>query len=349
MATSLWDPGSPARRGQLGCGERRARSAGARRHLAVGPGSASGSGADAVRGEQLVAPPWWARRRPARTAASTVASRAATRSSRRSDSTSRSRISAHIHATAWSARSAVEGRRSVRTVVGQPLDLGPRLVDARAGEGRRGHDRHGPSRVLGPQQVDGVAGSRPRPGGRPGSRSPSALLTTMTSASSMIPRLMPCSSSPPPGAASRTKQSTMSATTVSDWPTPTVSTSTTSKPAASHSSIASRVRRATPPRVPPDGDGRMNACGSRARRSMRVLSPMIEPPLRRLDGSTASTATRCPAAVRRDPSSSMKVDLPAPGRAADADPHGARRWRAARRRAGRRPRRAGRAGSTRRA
>ena len=46
---------------------------------------------------------------------------------------------------------------------------------------------------------------------------------------------------------------------------------------------------------------------------MRVLSPMIEPPLRRLDGSTARTATRCPAAVRRGPSSSMNVDLPAPG------------------------------------
>ena len=46
---------------------------------------------------------------------------------------------------------------------------------------------------------------------------------------------------------------------------------------------------------------------------MRVLSPRIDPPLRRLDGSMASTATRWPAAVRRVPSSSMKVDLPAPG------------------------------------
>ena len=46
---------------------------------------------------------------------------------------------------------------------------------------------------------------------------------------------------------------------------------------------------------------------------MRVLSPRIDPPLRRLDGSTASTATRWPAAVRWPPSSSMNVDLPAPG------------------------------------
>ena len=49
----------------------------------------------------------------------------------------------------------------------------------------------------------------------------------------------------------------MSATTVSDWPTPTVSTMITSKPAASHSSMASRVLRATPPSVPPEGEGRI--------------------------------------------------------------------------------------------
>ena len=36
--------------------------------------------------------------------------------------------------------------------------------------------------------------------------------------------------------------------TVSDCPTPTVSISTTSKPAASHSATASRDRRATPPK-----------------------------------------------------------------------------------------------------
>ena len=46
---------------------------------------------------------------------------------------------------------------------------------------------------------------------------------------------------------------------------------------------------------------------------MRVLSPRIEPPLRVLDGSTASTATRWPCSTRCSPSASMKVDLPAPG------------------------------------
>ena len=46
---------------------------------------------------------------------------------------------------------------------------------------------------------------------------------------------------------------------------------------------------------------------------MRVLSPRIEPPLRALDGSTASTATRWPASTRCRPSASMNVDLPTPG------------------------------------
>ena len=66
--------------------------------------------------------------------------------------------------------------------------------------------------------------------------SPSALVTTTRSASSMIPRLMPWRSSPPEGEASSTNTSTRSATASSDWPTPTVSTITTSNPAASHSS-----------------------------------------------------------------------------------------------------------------
>ena len=67
---------------------------------------------------------------------------------------------------------------------------------------------------------------------------------------------MPCSSSPAPGNSSTAKVSTISATAVSDWPVPTVSTMTTSKPAASQRSIASRVRAATPPRLPPEGEGR---------------------------------------------------------------------------------------------
>jgi hypothetical protein len=105
----------------------------------------------------------------------------------------------------------------------------------------------------------------------------------------------------------------MSDTAVSDWPTPTVSTMTTSKPAASTSTIASRVARATPPSVPEVGDGRMKAWGSTARSAMRVLSPRMLPPVRDEDGSTASTATRFPAFVRSVPRALMKVDFPTPG------------------------------------
>ena len=86
--------------------------------------------------------------------------------------------------------------------------------------------------------------------------------------------------------------STMSRAAVSLWPTPTVSTSTMSKPAASQRSSVSLVRRATPPRVAALGEGRMNALSRRAIVSMRLLSPRMLPPVRALEGSTARTATR---------------------------------------------------------
>ena len=143
--------------------------------------------------------------------------------------------------------------------------------------------------------------------------SPSALLTAIMSAISSKPFLMPCSSSPAPGSISTRKKSTMPATATSDWPTPTVSTRMTSKPAASQSAMVSRVARVTPPKVPAEGEGRTNAAGSTDRRCMRVLSPRIEPPLRVLEGSTASTATRRPSSVRTVPKASMKVLLPTPG------------------------------------
>ena len=105
----------------------------------------------------------------------------------------------------------------------------------------------------------------------------------------------------------------MPATVVSAWPTPIVSTMTTSKPAASQRSMVSRVLAATPPSVPEEGEGRTKAAGSAESRFMRVLSPRIEPPLRTDEGSTASTATLWPRAVRLEPSASISVDLPAPG------------------------------------
>ena len=109
------------------------------------------------------------------------------------------------------------------------------------------------------------------------------------------------------------KVSTISATATSDWPTPTVSTMTVSKPAASSTSIDSRVARATPPRCDPDGDGRTKASSLAVSAAIRVRSPRTEPPVRELLGSTATTATRCPCSMSRVPSASMKVDLPAPG------------------------------------
>ena len=144
-------------------------------------------------------------------------------------------------------------------------------------------------------------------------RSPSALLTKIRSASSITPRLMPCNSSPPEGSSNSRKKSVISATRSSDWPTPTVSTITRSKPAASHKYRASRVRRATPPSLVPAGDGRMKAAGCVDNSGIRVLSPRMEPPLMTELGSTVSTATRWPAAMACSPNTSMKVDLPTPG------------------------------------
>ena len=75
-----------------------------------------------------------------------------------------------------------------------------------------------------------------------GMLSPSALFTASASAISRMPFLIPCSSSPAPGSISTRKKSTIDATVTSDWPTPTVSTRITSYPAASQTSIPSRVR-----------------------------------------------------------------------------------------------------------
>ena len=83
------------------------------------------------------------------------------------------------------------------------------------------------------------------------------------------------------------------------------------------------MRRATPPSVPPDGDGRMNAFGSRKPFGMRVLSPRMLPPVtatRRVDRQHRH------AVARRDqvavPSASMNVLLPTPGGAGDPDADG---------------------------
>jgi len=73
------------------------------------------------------------------------------------------------------------------------------------------------------------------------------------------------------------------------------------------------VRRATPPNCVWLGEGRINAFVSRASRSMRVLSPKMDPPDRVELGSTASTATLWPKPVSIVPKLSINVDLPTPG------------------------------------
>ena len=121
--------------------------------------------------------------------------------------------------------------------------------------------------------------------------SPSALLTTIASASSITPFLMPCNSSPAPVSTMSIKKSTIERTVTSLCPTPTVSTRIISYPAASQSSMVSLLLRATPPSVPPAGDGRIYASGCFVNVSIRVLSPKILPFVTWLVGSTASTAT----------------------------------------------------------
>ena len=129
----------------------------------------------------------------------------------------------------------------------------------------------------------------------------------------MMPRLMPWSSSPVPASCMSRKKSTMEWTAVSLCPTPTVSTNMLLYPAASHSTMVSRVLRATPPSEPADGEGRMNAPWCCDSFSMRVLSPSMEPLVRSLEGSMASTASLPPCFSTCRPNTSIDVDLPAPG------------------------------------
>ena len=82
----------------------------------------------------------------------------------------------------------------------------------------------------------------------------------------------------------------MECTIVSDWPTPTVSIMIVSNPAASQSTMVSLVFLATPPKVDPEGEGRIKAFSSVTSCSILVLSPRILPLFTVLLGSTAKTA-----------------------------------------------------------
>ena len=133
------------------------------------------------------------------------------------------------------------------------------------------------------------------------------------SAISIIPRLIPCSSSPVPASCISRKKSTIEWTAVSLCPTPTVSTKILSKPAASHKIIVSRVLRATPPSEPAEGLGRIKESGWTESFSIRVLSPKILPFERSLLGSIASTASLPPRSSTCRPNTSIDVLFPAPG------------------------------------
>ena len=142
----------------------------------------------------------------------------------------------------------------------------------------------------------------------------SALLTTKMSAISMMPALSACTSSPVPGTSITIETSAVRTMSTSSWPTPTVSMRTTSLPAASSTSAASLVARASPPRWPRVAMLRMNTPASPACACIRTRSPRIAPPVNGLVGSTAITPTVRPRARgARAISRSTSVLLPAPG------------------------------------
>ena len=140
----------------------------------------------------------------------------------------------------------------------------------------------------------------------------SALVTTSTSGTSMIPAFRNWSTSPEAGCTTTATVSQTSSTSVSDWPTPTVSTTTTSK-AGARASAASRVAAARPPSLPPAAVERIRMPSSLGSWSIRARSPSSEPPERLEDGSTASTATVRPASRQAATRAESRVDFPAPG------------------------------------
>src|SRR5690606_19217602 len=140
----------------------------------------------------------------------------------------------------------------------------------------------------------------------------SILLTTKTSGISRMPALRNCKTSPDAGCATKQTVSTMCSTSVSVCPTPMVSTTTTSKARAS-TKTAALAARARPPSSPPEAIERTKMPSSSGSQTMRARSPRSAPPLRGLDGSTASTPTVRPCARSSPTSAETSVLLPTPG------------------------------------
>ena len=141
----------------------------------------------------------------------------------------------------------------------------------------------------------------------------SPLLIARMSAISSVPALIACTSSPRPGGQTTTRVSASAAMRVSDWPVPTVSTITRSKPAASKQSTAARVARDNPPSSPRAESERMKTFGSAPCSPMRTRSPSTAPPVMGLDGSMAMTATCRPRSSHAPSSALTRLDLPLPG------------------------------------
>src|SRR5882762_5358764 len=133
------------------------------------------------------------------------------------------------------------------------------------------------------------------------------------SAISITPALRVWMPSPDSGTSTRTVVSAVRAMSSSVCPTPTVSTSTRSKPNASSRSATSSVVVASPPCAPRVAIERMNTPGSRLTDSIRIRSPSSAPPVNALVGSTATTPTERRWARKRWISASVSVLLPAPG------------------------------------
>src|SRR5437660_1545053 len=94
---------------------------------------------------------------------------------------------------------------------------------------------------------------------------------------------------------------------ISAWPTPTVSTNTSSRPEASISSAVCSAASDRPPSAPRLAIERMNTPLSRKCSDRRMRSPRTAPPVNGDEGSIDSTATSRPAARRATVSAPISV------------------------------------------
>ena len=100
---------------------------------------------------------------------------------------------------------------------------------------------------------------------------------------------------------------------ISACPTPTVSISTSSLPAASITSATCRAASESPPRAPLEAIERMKTPGSRKCSESRIRSPSRAPRVNGLEGSIESTATSRSASRSWAVSAPIRVLFPTPG------------------------------------